>query len=50
MVKNNRTNEQDLREAVKENARLAKEEQARSKVRESEEEDREEGGDRKIPD
>ena len=41
MVKNNRTNEQDLREAVKENARLAKEELAKSRVKEHEEEVRE---------
>lgn len=41
MVKTNRTNENDLREAIKENARLAKEETAQMKVRESEEEQRE---------
>lgn len=40
MVKNNRTNEDDLREAVKENARIAKEEMARQEVLESEEEAR----------
>jgi hypothetical protein len=40
MVKNNRTNEDDLREAVKENARIAKEETARQEVLESEEEAR----------
>lgn len=41
MVKNNRTNEEDLREAVKENARLAAKETAEAKVRESEKEHRE---------
>lgn len=41
MVKNNRTNEEDLREAVKENARIAKEETAQQQVREAEEEQRE---------
>ncbi len=41
MVKNNRTNEDDLREAVKENARLAQEEMAQQQVREAEEEQRE---------
>lgn len=41
MVKNNRTNEVDLREAVKENARVAKQEMADQKVREAEEEQRE---------
>ena len=41
MVKTNRTNENDLREAIKENARLTKEETAQMKVRESEEEQRE---------
>lgn len=41
MVKNNRTNEDDLREAVKENARIAKEETARHRVEEAEEEQRE---------
>lgn len=41
MVKNNRTNEDDLREAVKENARLAQEETAQMKVREAEREERE---------
>jgi len=41
MVKNNRTNEEDLREAVKENARVAKQEMADQKVREAEEEQRE---------
>lgn len=41
MVKNNRTNEEDLREAVKENARLAKQEMAEQQVREDEEEERE---------
>ncbi len=40
MVKNNRTNEDDLREAVKENARIAKEETARAEVKEAEEERR----------
>jgi hypothetical protein len=40
MVKNNRTNEDDLREAIKEKARLAQEETARSKVRESENDER----------
>jgi len=40
MVKNNRTNEDDLREAIKENARIAKEETAHQKVIESEEEAR----------
>lgn len=40
MVKNNRTNEEDLRDAVKENARLAKEEAAEQRVREAEEEER----------
>lgn len=40
MVKKNRTNEDDLREAVKENARIAKEEMARQEVLESEEEAR----------
>lgn len=40
MVKNNRTNEDDLREAVKENARLAKQETAEMKVRETEDEQR----------
>lgn len=41
MVKNNRTNEEDLREAVKEKARLAKEQEAQSQVREAEKEQRE---------
>lgn len=41
MVKNNRTNEDDLREAVKENARIAKQEAAEQQVREAEEENRE---------
>ncbi|MBK5238775.1 MAG: hypothetical protein JJE28_06665 [Actinomycetales bacterium] len=41
MVKNNRTNENDLRDAIKEKARLTKVETARMKVRESEEEERE---------
>lgn len=41
MVKNNHTNEEDLREAVKENARIAKEQAAQQKVREAEEEQRE---------
>lgn len=41
MVKNNRTNEDDLREAVKENARLAAQETAEAKVREAETEERE---------
>lgn len=41
MVKNNRTNEEDLREAVKENARIAKEQTAQQKVREGEEEESE---------
>ena len=50
MVKNNRTNEQDLREAVKENARLAKEEVAKSRVLEHEEEEREHEDEKKIPD
>jgi hypothetical protein len=40
MVKNNRTNEDDLREAIKEKARLAQEETARMKVRESEDDER----------
>lgn len=40
MVKNNRTNEKDLREAVKENARIAKEEMSRQEVIEAEEEER----------
>lgn len=40
MVKNNRTNEDDLREAIKEKARLAQEETARMKVRESENDER----------
>jgi hypothetical protein len=43
VVKTNRTNEDDLREAIKEKARLAKTETARMKVRESEEEQREGG-------
>lgn len=41
MVKNNRTNEEDLREAVKEKARIALEQTAQQRVRESEEEARE---------
>lgn len=41
MVKNNRTKEEDLREAVKENARLAKEAAAKQQVREAEKEERE---------
>ena len=41
MVKNNLTNEEDLREAVKENARVTKQEMADQKVREAEEEQRE---------
>ena len=41
MVKNNRTNEEDLREAAKENARIAKQEMAERQVREAEEEQRE---------
>lgn len=40
MVKNNRTNEDDLREAVKENARIAKQETAEQRVKETEEERR----------
>ena len=40
MVKNNRTNEEDLREAVKEKARLAKEDTADFIVREAEAEER----------
>ncbi len=43
MVKNNRTNENDLRDAIKEKARIAKEQTAQMKVRESEEEEREGG-------
>lgn len=41
MVKNNRINEEDLREGLKEKARLAKEETAELKVREAEKEERE---------
>ncbi|BDQ00480.1 hypothetical protein [Aquiluna sp. KACHI24] len=41
MVKNNRVNEEDLREAIKEKARLAKEEMAEARVREAEKEERE---------
>ena len=41
MVKNNRTNENDLRDATKEKARLAKEQTAQQHVRESEKEQRE---------
>ena len=41
MVKNNRTNENDLREGLAEKARLAKEEVARDKVRQEEREERE---------
>lgn len=41
MIKNNRTNEEDLREAVKEKARIALEQTAQQRVRESEEEARE---------
>ena len=40
MVKNNRINEDDLREALKEKARLAKQETAEMKVREAEKEER----------
>lgn len=40
MVKNNRTNEEDLREAIKEKARITKEETARQEEIESEEESR----------
>jgi hypothetical protein len=43
VVKNNRTNENDLRDAVKVKAQLAKQEAARSKVQEAEEEQREGG-------
>lgn len=38
MVKNNRIDENDLRAGLKEKARLAREQSARSKVREHEEE------------
>lgn len=38
MVKNNRIDENDLRAGLKEKARLAREQSARSKVREREEE------------
>jgi hypothetical protein len=41
MVKNNRINEGDLREGLKEKARLAKEEMAEMKSREAEKEERE---------
>jgi len=41
MVKNNRTNENDLRDAIKVKAQLAKEQAAQMKVRESEKEQRE---------
>ncbi len=40
MVKNNRTNEDDLRGGIKEKARLAKEETARERVLEAEHEER----------
>ena len=39
-MKNNRTNEEDLREGLAEKARLAQEEMAQDKVREAEEEER----------
>lgn len=41
MAKNNRTNDDDLREGLAEKARLAAEEMAREQVLEREEEDRE---------
>ena len=41
MVKNNRTNENDLRDAIKVKAQLAKEQAAQMTVREAEEEQRE---------
>lgn len=41
MTKNNRTNEDDLREGITEKARLAAQETAEAKVRESEKEERE---------
>ena len=40
MTKNNRTNEPDLRDAIKEKAHLAKDEAAETKVREAEKEQR----------
>lgn len=40
MVKNNRVNEEDLREGIKEKARLAAEQAAKEKVLESEKEQR----------
>ena len=40
VVKNNRTNEEDLREALKEKARIAKEEAAEQRVLEAEDEER----------
>lgn len=43
MVKNNRTNEEDLREALGEKARLAKEQAAEDRVRQEEREERREG-------
>ncbi len=43
MVKNNRTNENDLREGLAEKARLAKEEMAQDAVLQQEREERESG-------
>jgi hypothetical protein len=43
MVKNNRTNENDLRDAIKVKAQLAQAEAAQMRVREAEEEEREGG-------
>lgn len=45
MVKNNRTNEEDLREGLAEKARLAKEEAARDQVRQAERDEQREEGD-----